>query len=103
MTALGEYRRHLVGNNVVDEGDKCAGTRETRNRAARNPRGVYARAGSPRRKAALIFSGVMGWMLLHSPATLSRRRALCRAARPKGAPLGPGKRRLEWLHLSDLR
>jgi len=26
MTALGEYRRHLVGDNVVDEGDKCAGT-----------------------------------------------------------------------------
>jgi hypothetical protein len=45
-----------------------------------------------RRKAALIFSGMMGWMLLRSPATLIRRRALCRAARPKGAPLGPGKR-----------
>jgi hypothetical protein len=30
-------------------------------------------------------------MLLGSPTMLSRRRALCRAARPKGAPLGPGK------------
>jgi hypothetical protein len=27
MSTLGEYRRHLVGDNVVDEGDKCAGTR----------------------------------------------------------------------------
>ncbi len=34
-------------------------------------------------------------LLLRSPATMSRRRALCRAARPKGAPLGPGKRSLE--------
>ena len=31
----------------------------------------------------------MGPMLLRSPTALSRRRALCRAARPKGAPLGP--------------
>jgi len=46
--------------------------------------------GSPPRNATLIFSGVMGWML-RSPTTSSRRRALCRAARPKGAPLGPGK------------
>src|SRR4029077_15282312 len=40
----------------------------------------------------------MGPMLLRSPARLSRRRALCRAARPKGAPLGPGKRSRDWLH-----
>jgi hypothetical protein len=59
--------------------------------------------GSPPRKAPLIFSGVMDPMLLHSPNTLSRRRALCRAARPKGAPLGPGNRSLDWLHLRDLR
>src|ERR1700719_196336 len=66
---------------------------------------VSSPRGSPRRKAALIFSGVMGWLLLllRSPATLSRRRALCRAARPKGAPFGPGKRSLDWLHLRDLR
>ena len=38
---------------------------------------------NPQRKAILIFSGVMGWMPLRSPAALSRRRALCRAARPK--------------------
>ena len=55
------------------------------------------------RKAALIFSGVMGPMLLRSPAELSRRRALCRAARLKGAPLGPGKRSLDWLQWRDLR
>jgi hypothetical protein len=42
-------------------------------------------------------------MLLLSPATFSLRRALCKAARPKGAPLGPGKRSLDWLHLRDLR
>jgi CheY-like chemotaxis protein len=42
-------------------------------------------------------------MLLRSPPTMSRRRALCRAARPKGAPFGPGKRRFELLHLRDLR
>ena len=38
-----------------------------------------------------------------SPAKLSRRRALCRAARLKGAPLGPGKRSRDWLHWRDLR
>ena len=56
------------------------------------------------RKAALIFSGVMmGWILLSSPVKLSRRRALCRAARLKGAPLGPGKRSPDWLHWRDFR
>ena len=30
-------------------------------------------------------------MLLGGPAKSSRRKALCRAARFKGAPLGPGK------------
>jgi hypothetical protein len=59
--------------------------------------------GSPQRKATLIFSGVMGPMLLRSPTALSRRRALCRAARPKGAPLGPGKRSRDSLHWRDLR
>ena len=57
----------------------------------------------PQRKAALIFSGVMGPMLLGARAKLSRRRALCRAARLKGAPLGPGKRSRDWLHWRDLR
>jgi hypothetical protein len=52
---------------------------------------VSSPRGSLRRKAPRILSGVMGWMLLRSPATLRRRRALCRAARPKGAPFGPGK------------
>jgi hypothetical protein len=55
------------------------------------------------RKAALIFSGVMGPMLLGGLAKSSRRKALCRAARLKGAPLGPGKRSPDWLHWSDLR
>ena len=70
---------------------------------------VCARAGSPhlkripQRKAALIFSGVMSPMLLRSSARSSRRKALCRAARLKGAPLGPGKRSRDWLHLRDLR
>jgi hypothetical protein len=57
----------------------------------------------PLRKAALIFSGVMIPMLLRSLAKLSRRRALCRAARLKGAPSGPGKRSLDWHHPRDLR
>ena len=57
----------------------------------------------PKRKAALIFSGVMGPMLLGEPARSSRRKALCRAARLKGAPLGPGKRSRDWLHWRDLR
>jgi hypothetical protein len=59
--------------------------------------------GSFQRKAALIFSGVMGPMLLGGLAKSSRRKALCRAARLKGAPLGPGKRSPDWLHWSDLR
>jgi chromosome segregation and condensation protein ScpB len=41
--------------------------------------------------------------LLRSPAVLSRRRALCRAARLKGAPLGPGKRNRDWVQPRDLR
>ena len=38
-------------------------------------------------------------MLLGGPAKSSRRKALCRAARLKGAPLGPGKRSRDWLHM----
>jgi hypothetical protein len=51
---------------------------------------------SPQRKVALIFSGVMGPVLLGGLAKSSRRKALCRAARLKGAPLGPGKRSRDW-------
>ena len=40
----------------------------------------------------------MGPMLLGGLAKSSRRKALCRAARPKGAPLGQGKSRIAEVH-----
>jgi hypothetical protein len=70
---------------------------------ALEPDTLHLERGSRKRKATLIFSGVMGRVLLRSPPALRRRRALCRAARLKGAPLGPGKRSLDWLQSRDFR
>jgi hypothetical protein len=59
---------------------------------ALEPEAQYLERIPPEESAALIFSGVIGPMLLGGMAKSSRRRALCRAARLKGAPLGPGKK-----------
>jgi hypothetical protein len=54
--------------------------------------GIPHLRGSPQRKAILIFSGVMGWMLLALSSHVKSPQSVVQAARPKGAPLGPRKR-----------